>query len=160
MLRPDQFARRLHDISLTDLARGGVRGMIVDLDNTLVAYTEHEPSREQLDWIAEAKAAGFAIVMLSNNFSERVRRVGALLGVPTIPSALKPFPFSFARALKVLGTPRDATVVVGDQLFTDVLGAKFLGLRSILVEPIVEKDFAVTRLLRYFERLALRGNRN
>src|SRR5580704_16329624 len=98
MFRPTRFARRLHDVGLDELAASGVRGIIVDLDNTLVAYTEEEPTVERLAWVARAKERGLTIVMVSNNLTERVRRVGALLGVATIPNALKPLPFGFVRA--------------------------------------------------------------
>ena len=72
--------------------------------------------------------------------------------VGCVPNALKPLPFGFMRALKHLGLRRKQVAVVGDQLFTDVLGAKFLGLRTILTKPLVEKDFPLTRLLRFLER--------
>ena len=87
--------------------------------------------------------------MLSNNFSERVAAAGAQLGVQTVPNALKPLPFGFLRALRLLGTPRRATVVIGDQVFTDMLGGKLLGLRTVLTEPIVPHDFPLTRVLRF-----------
>jgi HAD superfamily phosphatase (TIGR01668 family) len=93
--------------------------------------------------------------LVSNNFTGRVGRIGAELGVPSIPSALKPLPGAFSRALRVLGTPKDRTVVVGDQLFTDVLGAKLLGLHAILTEPLVARDWLGTRVLRFFERWVL-----
>jgi HAD superfamily phosphatase (TIGR01668 family) len=91
--------------------------------------------------------------MLSNNFSERVAAVGAALDVPTVANALKPLPFGFLRALRMLGTARRETVVIGDQLFTDVLGAKVLGLHAVLTEPLVPKDFPLTRVLRLLERV-------
>jgi HAD superfamily phosphatase (TIGR01668 family) len=87
-----------------------------------------------------------------------VRRIGLQLGVPAIPNALKPLPRGFAAALRVLGTAKRQTIVVGDQLFTDVLGAKFSGLHSILTEPLVAKDWLGTRVLRLLER-ALLGRR-
>src|SRR6202042_3036903 len=104
-------------------------------------------------WVAAALQRGFRIVMVSNNFSERVAAAGAQLGIATVPNALKPLPFGFLRALRLLGTKRRETVVIGDQLFTDVLGAKLLGLHAVLTEPIVPHDFPLTRVLRYFERL-------
>jgi len=70
-----------------------------------------------------------------------------------VPNALKPLPFGFLRALRLLGTKRSETVVIGDQVFTDVLGAKLLGLRTVLTEPIVAHDFPLTRGLRFLERL-------
>jgi len=155
MLRPHAFAARLTSISLDELAADGVQGLIVDLDNTLLAYRQEALAEEDAAWIAAALARGLRVVLVSNNFNERVTRIGASLGVPTVPSALKPLPRGFLRALSILGTKRRATMVVGDQLFTDVLGARLCGLRAILTDPIAEHDFAGTRVLRFFERLVL-----
>jgi HAD superfamily phosphatase (TIGR01668 family) len=155
VFRPDAYARRLSSVSLDDLAARGFRGVIVDLDNTLVGYGEEHLSAEDAAWIAAALARGFRICLVSNNFTDRVLRVGGELGVPAIPSALKPLPRAFSRALAVLGTTKAQTVVVGDQLFTDVLGAKFLGLHAILTEPLVAKDWLGTRVLRFLERVLL-----
>jgi predicted HAD superfamily phosphohydrolase YqeG len=82
-----------------------------------------------------------------------VAAVAAQLDVPAVANALKPLPFGFLRAVRLLGTPRRATVVIGDQLFTDVLGAKLLGVRAVLTEPLVPVDFPLTRVLRLLERL-------
>ena len=150
--RADHHADTLPDVSLDELAARGMRGIVVDLDNTVCAYRRPELAPGVADWVAAARERGFALVLVSNNFTERVTAVGAQLGIPVVPNALKPLPFAFLRALKLLGTPRRATVVIGDQLFTDVLGAKFLGLRTILTKPLVEKDFPLTRLLRFLER--------
>jgi HAD superfamily phosphatase (TIGR01668 family) len=155
VLRPDAFARRLATISLEDLAARGFRGIIVDLDNTLVGYGQEHILPDDAAWIARARAGDFRVCLVSNNFDERVRRVGSELGVPAISSALKPLPRGFREALTVLGTRKDETVVVGDQLFTDVLGAKLLGLHAILTEPLVAHDWLGTRVLRFFERLLL-----
>jgi HAD superfamily phosphatase (TIGR01668 family) len=155
VLRPDCFADRLSGVSLDDLSAHGIRGIIVDLDNTLVGYGQEDFADADAAWIQSARARGFGVVLVSNNFTGRVGRIGDLLGVPAISSALKPLPRGFLQALRVLGTAKAATVVVGDQLFTDVLGAKFCGLRSILIEPIVAHDWLGTRILRMLERLLL-----
>ena len=155
-LRPDGHAPRLTEVALEGLAERGLRGIILDLDNTSCAYGRPELAEGVAAWVAGAREAGFAVVLLSNNFSERVAAVAAQLGVPSVPCALKPLPFGFRRALRLLGTARAETVVIGDQLFTDVLGAKLLGLQAILTEPIVPRDFALTRVLRLLERLLFR----
>jgi HAD superfamily phosphatase (TIGR01668 family) len=155
MFGPDRFAVRLHDVSLAELHAAGIRGLIVDLDNTLLGFRETELGAEHLAWVAEAHERGMQIVMLSNNFTGRVTGIAAQLGVLSIPNALKPLPFGFLRAVHRLGLPRRAIAVVGDQLFTDVLGGKFCGLYTILTEPIEAKDFAITRMFRFFERLML-----
>jgi HAD superfamily phosphatase (TIGR01668 family) len=152
----DHHADTLPDVSLDQLARSGVRGIVVDLDNTVCAYRRPELAPGVADWVAAARSRGFALVLVSNNFSERVASVGAKLGIPVVSNALKPLPFAFLRALHLLGTPRRATVVIGDQLFTDVLGGKLVGLRTILTKPLVERDFPLTRVLRFLERTIAR----
>jgi uncharacterized protein len=153
ILRPDGRAVSLIDVAVDRLWDRGWRGIVLDLDNTCCAYHQPELAPGVAAWVVRAHERGFRIVMVSNNFSERVAAVGAQLGVPTVPSALKPLPFGFLRALRLLGTPRRQTVVIGDQVFTDVLGGKLLGLRTVLTEPIVSHDFPLTRVLRFLERL-------
>jgi HAD superfamily phosphatase (TIGR01668 family) len=155
LLRPHAFAERLSSVSLDELAAQGTTGIIVDLDNTLLGYRQDEPAEADVAWIARAVAAGFKVVLVTNNYGERVSRVAQALGVPAIAGALKPLPNGFVRALRILGTPRRHTVVVGDQLFTDVLGAKLCGLRAILTHPLEPHDFAGTRILRVLERFVL-----
>ena len=155
VLRPDRFADRLSSVSLDDLAADGIVGIIVDLDNTLVGYGRAELEPADAAWIAGARARDFRICLVSNNFTGRVMQIAAELGVPAIPSALKPLPRAFLKALELLGTPKHRTVVVGDQLFTDVLGARLAGMRSILTLPLVGKDWLGTRVLRLLERLVL-----
>lgn len=159
MLGPDRFAPRLCEVPHEELEAAGIRGLIVDLDNTLLGFRETELGQDHIAWVAQAHDRGMRIVMLSNNQSERVRSLAAQLKVECIPNALKPLPFGFLRAKRRLGMKRGAIAVVGDQLFTDVLGGKICGLYTILTEPIEAKDFAVTKFFRYFERMMLRGKR-
>lgn len=159
MLKPDGFAPTLCDVSLDALVEQGIRGVILDLDNTLVAFDEAAPRAEYAAWIAAALARGLRVVLLSNNFGPRARSIAGAVGIPCVPNALKPLPAAFGRALALLGTPKAQTIVIGDQLFTDMLGAKFLGLRCLLTEPLADRDFITTRILRFFERLVLAGMR-
>lgn len=159
MLGPDRFAPRLSEVAHEELEAAGIRGLIVDLDNTLLGFRETELGHEHLSWVARAHDRGFRIVMLSNNQSERVHGIAAQLKVECIPNALKPLPFGFLRAKRRLAMKRREIAVVGDQLFTDVLGGKLCGLYTILTEPIEAKDFAVTRVFRFFERVMLRNRR-
>jgi HAD superfamily phosphatase (TIGR01668 family) len=153
MFQPDLEAATLADVSLEDLWNRGFRGLIIDLDNTVCGYHESTLAPGVREWVLAAKARGFALAMVSNNFRERVAAIGAQLDVPAVPNALKPLPQGFLLAMRHLQTPRSRTVVIGDQLFTDVLGAKLLGLHAVLTQPIVPKDFPLTRVLRLMERV-------
>jgi HAD superfamily phosphatase (TIGR01668 family) len=152
MFRPDLTARRITDVSLPALAVRGIRGLIIDLDNTICAYRDPALIDGVREWVAAAKDAGFSLVIVSNNFPERVGAIGAELGIAGVPSALKPLPGAYLRALRLLGTRRRQTAIIGDQLFTDVLGAKVLGMHAVLTEPIIASDFPLTRVLRFMER--------
>jgi HAD superfamily phosphatase (TIGR01668 family) len=157
MFGPDRFVSRLATLALEDLHAQGFRGLIVDLDNTLMGFRQTELEADHLDWVARAHDRGFRMVMVSNNFTERVTGIARQLNVPCIPNALKPLPFGVMRAIRMLEMPRRQIAVVGDQLFTDVLSGKLCGLYTILTEPIESKDFPVTKIFRFFERLMLAG---
>ena len=155
MLGPDRFVARLADIPHETLEEMGFLGLIVDLDNTLMGFREDRVGAENLAWIERAHDRGFKMVIVSNNFTDRVTSIAAQLRIACIPNALKPLPFGVMRAMRMLKLPRKKIAVVGDQLFTDVLSGKLCGLYTILTEPIEDKDFPLTRVFRFFERLML-----
>jgi uncharacterized protein len=156
-VRPKLFARGISHVDPADLFARGIRGAIVDLDNTLVGFRTLAPLEEDARWVARAKAAGVRVVVLTNNGTPWALEVAKNLDVPCIPNARKPLPAGFRRALNLLQLGTHETVVIGDQLFTDVLGAKLAGLDVILVDPLVRRDPWNTRPLRWVERMLLRG---
>ena len=146
------------DISLDSLAREGIRGIVVDLDNTLVGWRKLEPSPEVAAWVKAALADGYAVAIVSNNVRAWVSSIATMLGIVTfVHRALKPLPFGIFRAVKRLRVARREIVVIGDQLFADVLGAKLLGIRAILTEPIVPKEHPAMAFVRSAERFMLKG---
>jgi uncharacterized protein len=160
LIRPLRIVTNITDISLESLAREGVRGIVVDLDNTLVGWRRLEPSPEVADWVKRALDAGYAIAIVSNNVRAWVSSVATRLGVVTfVHRALKPLPFGIIRAVKQLRVARRDIIVIGDQLFADVLGAKLLGIRAILTDPIVVKEHPAMALVRSAERFMLKGAR-
>jgi uncharacterized protein len=160
MFGPDRFVTRLASVALEDLYAQGFRGLIVDLDNTLMGFRQTELEADHLNWVQEAHGRGFRMVMVSNNFTDRVTGIARQLNIACVPNALKPLPFGVLRAVRMLGLPRRQIAVVGDQLFTDVLSGKLCGLYTILTEPIEAKDFPVTKIFRFFERLMLPERRS
>lgn len=152
-IRADAVAPSVTAIDVTALLARGIRGAIIDLDNTLVGYRSLEPGHAEAGWVTAASASGLRVVVLTNNATPWAVAVAKNLGIPCIPNAGKPFPSAFRRALDVLQLPRDRVVVIGDQYFTDVLGAKCYGLHVILVPPLVHRDPWNTRPLRWIARL-------
>ncbi|HEY5433287.1 MAG TPA: HAD hydrolase-like protein, partial [Coriobacteriia bacterium] len=107
-------------------------------------------------WIDDLKGRGFRVCAVSNNWHERVRIVAAGLGVDLVDHAVKPFPFAFLRALSRVGGRAREAAVIGDQLFTDILGGKLLGMRTVLVQPLSATDLTHTLLLRRLEAIVLK----
>jgi len=147
---------RVQDIDLEALKAQGFRGMIFDLDNTLVSWRRWNVTPAVMEWIQKAREMGFKMCILSNcMIKRRVSCFSRLTGIQALPKASKPRKKSFIQALNVLGTPVEQTVVVGDQVFTDVLGGNRMGLYTILVLPIDRREFYVTILQRTAEKIVL-----
>ena len=156
MFKPHAFAPRISAISLDELDQAGVRGLIVDLDDTLVGHRLPHPDARDSAWINAAVERGFKVVIVSNNVRAWVESIATSLNIKYVHKALKPFPGGLRRALELLGTDKHSTLVIGDQVFTDFLGARVMGLRAILTDPLViRRDFWM-RLLRWLERRVIR----
>ncbi len=147
----------VHDITPDFLGRHGLEAVMVDLDDTLVASSGSDLSGEFRTWLESLRAADVPVLILSNGQPQRVRFFASELGVEGLALSGKPFIFAFLRGLKRLGTSANVTAMVGDQLFTDVLGANLAGLRSILVNPLSTGRLPHTRVARKLERLILKG---
>ena len=156
MLRPDVRVDSLAQVTPDLLRRLGVSHALLDLDDTLVASDRDEHVAEAPLLVSRLRDAGFGVAILSNGKPERVARVSRLLGVPGVALAGKPFGWAFRRALGLLpGASPATTAMVGDQLFTDVLGAKRAGLVTVLVRPLTQGKLPHTRLARRLERMIL-----
>lgn len=155
LLQPHLVVPSIYELDLDMLHQQGIRGLILDIDNTVVAWGSKEVPPALRSWVEEAGKKGLGLCFSSNARSPRVAEVSRLLGVPGIPNAAKPRRHSFRQAMYIMGTRKEETAVVGDQLFTDVLGGNRLGLFTILVNPIAAREFFFTRLVRRLERLVL-----
>jgi HAD superfamily phosphatase (TIGR01668 family) len=156
LLSPDYYYSSVRRIDLETLSRAGVRVLLMDLDNTVLPRDNNVVPDEMKEWAAGLRERGFSVCLVSNNWHERVRLVAAELGFALVDHAVKPLPFAFLRALRLAGATTKEAVVVGDQLFTDILGGKMLGMRTVLVEPLSQTDLPHTLLLRRLEALVLR----
>ncbi len=129
--------RSIYDIEPGALARKGVRLLLADLDNTLVPYGVPEPDQALRTWTEALSGEGITLFILSNNrHPQRPRRFSEALGVPYIGHAGKPKTGSFYQAMERMGCTPEQTAIVGDQIFTDILGGNSAGVTTLLVEPI------------------------
>lgn len=155
LLCPDECVDAVLDVDLHELRQRGIRALILDVDNTLLSWESDEIPAEIFDWIAKAKKLGFRVCIASNGTKTRVRKIAEALAVPAISKAIKPRKRPFRRALKILDTPAQSTAVIGDQLFTDVLGGNRMDLYTILINPVSKTELRTTRMVRRVERRVL-----
>ena len=155
LLYPDLEVERLIDIPMTLLKEKNIQGLIFDLDNTIIGWDSNEMQQEIISWLSNLKDKGFKIYIVSNSMKKRVKNIAESLSIPYIARAGKPMNYGFLKALKNLNLDSNSVAVVGDQIFTDVLGGNRIGAFTILVKPLSKKEFFTTQLTRKFERLLL-----
>ena len=151
---PDEYVASTYVIPFEQLYEQGYRGVIFDIDNTLVPHgaPADERARKLFQRLSDI---GFATCLISNNQEGRVKMFNRDIGTRYIYNAHKPSTKNYIRAMEMMGTDRRNTLFVGDQLFTDVWGAKRAGIHNILVKPIYPKEEIQIVLKRYLERIVL-----
>lgn len=142
LFTPKEKLESIYDINLGYLYKRGVRGIVFDIENTLLSPASDQPTLKCRQWLEQAKAQGFKLCMLSNDRDpKRVTQLAEALQVPAVHSALKPFPWAMENAMvEVLELKPQEVAVIGDTIITDVLPGNMLKSHTILVEPISEKD--------------------
>jgi HAD superfamily phosphatase (TIGR01668 family) len=149
-LIPDRVFEAIQDIRPDWLRARGVKGLAVDLDNTLAFYGQAEPEPPVVRWVRSLVDAGIPVVVVTNNSEARVRQFCAPLGVPYVFRAGKPRLRGLKRAVQMLGFPPGQIAQVGDQVYTDVWGAKRSGMTALLVSPL-QKGHFLFNLRRWLE---------
>ena len=153
-LYPGEYIDSTYHIDFDKLYNEGYRGIIFDIDNTLVPHGAPADERAIL-LFRHLKELGFKCMLLSNNKEPRVKMFNDAVHVQYIYKAGKPKPAGYRKAMKELGTNAANTLFVGDQLFTDVWGANRAGIMSILVKPIDKHEEIQIVLKRYLEKIVL-----
>lgn len=156
-LRPDAYFTSVLDIDVSWLAAQGVRAVLLDLDNTILPRGLHVVPVSIAAWVQGLKDAGLKVCILSNSNKPKVSEVARQLELPAIQRAKKPLGRGFAQAFGLCGVEPGQAVLVGDQTYTDILGAHRAGMHGILVRPLSDNDLWHTRLLRVVDRLACTG---
>ena len=141
------FRKTIH-ISPKFLKKHGIRGLILDIDNTLAKHDDPVAADGIKEWLYSLRKHGIKLIIVSNNRSERVRPFAEPLGLDFVSDSGKPLKKGYTEALKKMKLTAKETAAVGDQLFTDVWGAKFSGMRIIYVEPM-EPEGRNERFIRF-----------
>lgn len=156
---PDEHVNSVFDIDPHILKNKGIKGIITDLDNTLVPWDVKDATPEVIQWFKQMEEHDIKITIISNNNQERVKVFSEPLGASYVYSARKPLTHTFKTVAKQMRLQKKEIVVIGDQLLTDVLGGNRTGLYTILVVPIVQTDGKITRVNRMIERKILKHMR-
>ncbi|MBP3857103.1 MAG: YqeG family HAD IIIA-type phosphatase [Ruminiclostridium sp.] len=156
IFKPHIWIKNVLSIDEAFLKEHGIDALILDLDNTLSMHGDPAAEQGIPEWLDEMRALGIKMVVVSNNTNRRVAPLARKLGLPFVANGAKPLTIGITRALKHLGTDRSRTAVVGDQIFTDVMGGNFAGTKTILVEPFHIEKGILFKVKRAAESLVFR----
>lgn len=157
LFRPAVFKKNITAVSVSWLQEAGVKAVLLDVDNTLTAHNSQQLEDSVQQWLSSVQQAGIIPVIVSNGNKKRVQPFAERLGLPFTPSAAKPLPFGFLRAVKQMGLAKEACVVIGDQIFTDVLGGNLAGIPVIQVVPLdPDTENKFIRFKRKLEKMIMR----
>ena len=157
ILYPKELLNKVEEITIQFIQKNKLKALILDVDNTLIDYNKNL-SDEKIEWVKNLKGQGVKLYILSNtNKKEKVEKVANKLEIPYIYFAKKPSKKGFLKIQKKLELKPEQIGVVGDQIFTDVIGANRSKMFSILVKPLAEKDLWMTRVKRPIENLVIKN---
>lgn len=152
LLKPTVSVNNIKDIKLDMLKEMNVKLILLDVDNTIASYLSKEPIEGSLAWIKSLQNAGYMVYIVSNNYKKRVSAIAQKFELPYVSFAVKPLTKGFNKVRKLMNVDKKECLVVGDQIFTDILGANLAGMKSVLLEPIeMEKGFSI-QIRRHFEK--------
>lgn len=155
---PDYKFANVQEIPDSFFAENGIKFAVLDIDNTLVPYTSPNPTEKAREFIKRLKSLGIRCCFVSNNGEDRVKLFCTDLGEEEyIWKARKPLAYKIKRAMKKMGADKKNTVLIGDQVFTDVLGAKQTGIKAVMVDPIEAKETPFFGFKRAMERVVLKN---
>lgn len=151
-LYPTKAIDSIYDLPIDELKKAGIKGIIFDIDNTLVPYDKAEPTKQIITFFERLREEGFKITLASNNTEDRVVKFNEKLKVLALHKAKKPLRRSLRKAVALMECEMNEAVMVGDQIFTDVYGGNRAGLQTYLVKPVSDKDEWQTKVKRGLER--------
>ena len=152
MLLPDLYLSSILSITPEVLKSLGVEALVLDVDNTLRAYKSNKPYKGVSEWIQKMRKSGISLIVASNNFKSSVGPFASTLKLDYVSMSFKPLPFGLKKALRKLKIDRSKVAIVGDQIFTDIVGGRLSGFRTILVKPFVAEKGISWKIRRFLEK--------
>lgn len=146
IFKPTFAFETVTDINIEFLNSNRIKGLILDLDNTLTTHNNPQPAEKVTDWIDTMNKNGIKMMIVSNNTQERVTPFAKNLGLPFVAKGRKPLTSGFSRAQKIMDISFDNIAIVGDQIFTDIVGANVKRVKTIYVKPI---ELETTRFFKF-----------
>ena len=157
MLKPHYILNCITDITVGFLKENNITALLLDVDNTMSVAHGNKTLRTGLpEWLSEMKENGISLIILSNAKKERAKRFADSVGLPVVGLAAKPLPFGYLKAVKSLKVKRKNAAMVGDQVFTDILGGKLSGVKTMLVTDITPEDKLNFKIKRKLENKLLK----
>ena len=157
MLKPHYILNCITDITVGFLKENNITALLLDVDNTMSVAHGNKTLRTGLpEWLSKMKENGISLIILSNAKKERAKRFADSVGLPVVGLAAKPLPFGYLKAVKSLKVKRKNAAMVGDQVFTDILGGKLSGVKTMLVTDITPEDKLNFKIKRKLENKLLK----
>ncbi len=148
----DYAFEKVTDIPVAFLKRERIKALVLDIDNTLTTHDNPQPAEGVLHWLDEVRSAGIGMLVVSNNKPHRVKPFADMLNLEFVANGAKPLTKGIKHAVEKMGFGREYTAAIGDQIFTDVLGANLAGIRMIYVKPIEPENTAFFKFKRFCEK--------
>jgi HAD superfamily phosphatase (TIGR01668 family) len=155
LLCPRLIVKSINDIDTKKLRSLRINGLIFDLDNTIIPWDSKNMPQDISLWLRHLLDLNYKVCLVSNNRKRRVKEIAGLFGIPFIHRAFKPAKTGFRKAIRAMDLPPEEVAVIGDQLFTDILGGNRLGLFTIWVSPLTAREFIFTKMTRQLERVTV-----
>ena len=155
-LIPDMYQKSIYHIDYEKLKFDGIKCLLFDLDNTCVPTKEKNPNKKLIDQFDKLKDLGFKVIIFSNAGKKRLEPFKKTLDVDCSYSSRKPLRGKFNKIMKKFGYDLSETAIIGDQLFTDILGGNKVGIKTILINPMSSYDLPITKISRMLERKVMK----
>lgn len=158
LITPYVYYEGICEIDIEELEKQGIKTLLFDADNTITTWNNPHVDEKVLAWFSELNKSSIKGCIISNNSAERLQGIADTFGLDYVAKARKPLPFGYKKAMAMMGSNKENTMMVGDQLFTDVLGANLAGIRAILLKPISTlHEFRGTRINRQMEKVVMKS---